>query len=511
MVRRCHDTELSGFSVGVVTFNISQQNLVDDLLTEACKTDPELEKWAYESEEPIFIKNLENVQGDERDVILFSIGYGPDENGKVSMNFGPLNRTGGWRRLNVAVSRARYEMKVFSSLTPDQISLSRTSAEGVAALKAFLEYAGNHKLPADENTLRQYQHQQTGIANEICRCLNENGYRTELSVGHSEYKVDIGVIDPRDSSCYLLGILLDGEHYRTSRTVRDREVAQISVLNGLGWNTLRVWTMDWWDNRQKELRRILARLETLKAAPVRPASPPPQHKAAAVVQNAPQRIAGNGKKALEKPIAIEKKPVLAPLYQPAKLKEEMLSAEDFIQPARTRRIQAKVQSVISQEAPICEALLTRRVVQSFGIARAGSRIQQRMAEVYDWMNLSCTTAAGQRVYWQSGQNPEEYTGFRSSGSGAAKREARDVPVEEAANAICCVLYDQISLLQDDLIREAAKLMGYTRSGAVVTALFTGAIQYAKQRGRIETASNGNWILCTSEMEKGQQLSKNIHI
>ena len=111
--RRCHDSACSERSVGVVTFNISQQNLIDDLLTEACKDDAQLEEWAYNYKEPLFIKNLENVQGDERDVILFSIGYGPDKDGKVSMNFGPLNREGGWRRLNVAVSRARYEMIVY--------------------------------------------------------------------------------------------------------------------------------------------------------------------------------------------------------------------------------------------------------------------------------------------------------------------------------------------------------------------------------------------------------------
>ena len=114
---------------------------IDDLLMESCKEDPNLESWLYSGEEPVFIKNLENVQGDERDVILFSIGYGPDKNGKVSMNFGPLNRDGGWRRLNVAVSRAREEMVVFTSMTGAMIDLSKTNSKGVAGLKAFLEFA----------------------------------------------------------------------------------------------------------------------------------------------------------------------------------------------------------------------------------------------------------------------------------------------------------------------------------------------------------------------------------
>ena len=138
--RRYKDPELSKQSLGVVTFNISQQHLIDDLLNEACTQDAQLEKWVYGAEEPLFIKNLENVQGDERDVILFSIGFGPDENGKVYMNFGPLNRDGGWRRLNVAVSRARCEMMVFSTLRSEQLDLNRTKAEGTGDSK---RYSGN--------------------------------------------------------------------------------------------------------------------------------------------------------------------------------------------------------------------------------------------------------------------------------------------------------------------------------------------------------------------------------
>ncbi|MBQ8135391.1 MAG: hypothetical protein IJ192_13455, partial [Clostridia bacterium] len=262
--RRSHDKNMSELSVGVVTFNINQQNLIDDLLTEACKTDPVLEAWAYSSKEPLFIKNLENVQGDERDVILFSVGYGPDEEGRVSMNFGPLNRDGGWRRLNVAVSRARCEMTVYSTLTPDMINLSRTSAEGVAALRAFLEYASGKNLGEDENTVKFKKADVSGIADTICRALAEKGYSSEKMVGHSEYRIDIGIVDPDDPEKYILGILLDGAGYGSSKTTRDRELAQISILEGLGWRIMRVWSMDWWDNSQKELSRIFAELDRIR-------------------------------------------------------------------------------------------------------------------------------------------------------------------------------------------------------------------------------------------------------
>ncbi|WJH35686.1 DNA2/NAM7 family helicase [Paenibacillus sp. CC-CFT747] len=130
IISRLKDPQLRRRSIGVVTFNSIQQTLIEDLLDEAFRQDPELEQLASRLHEPLFIKNLENVQGDERDVILFSIGYGPDASGKVVLNFGPLNRDGGWRRLNVAVSRARYEMHVFSTLRAEHLDVSRTRAEG---------------------------------------------------------------------------------------------------------------------------------------------------------------------------------------------------------------------------------------------------------------------------------------------------------------------------------------------------------------------------------------------
>ena len=506
--RRCHDPELSRHSVGVVTFNISQQNLIDALLTEACSLDQELEQWAYGSEEPVFIKNLENVQGDERDVILFSVGYGADQNGKVSMNFGPLNRAGGWRRLNVAVSRARHEMKVFSSLAPEQINLSRSSAEGVAALQAFLEYAQSGRLDMDEKTLHRVHGTKTGIAKSICAALEDKGYKTQCAVGRSQYKVDIGVVDPQKPDQYLLGILLDGESYSTAKTVRDREIAQIDVLRSLGWNILRIWTMDWWDNRQKELERIVDRLEDLKKQPVKPAylpekstSPQISGEQEAVRRNwtaaeEEQKVAGAIKQ--EASMSVKTPDPEIPLYEPAVLAEETLSAEDFVRPISTKRILEKICAVVEKEAPVCEPLLTRRVVQSFGIARAGSRIQNRMTQILNNAELNRTQSDGQLVFWKTGQDPESYTGFRASSGEKTKREARDVPVLEAANAICQVLYDQISLPEDDLIREAARMMGYNRLGSVVTELFRKAILCAKGQGRIEIASNGNWILKPSK-------------
>jgi len=275
--RRLSDPELRRRSIGVVTFSAVQQTLVEDLLGELFARNPDLEQAALERSEPVFIKNLENVQGDERDVILFSICYGPDENGRTSMNFGPLNRKGGERRLNVAVSRARYEMTVFSTLQPEEIDLSRTGAAGVAGLRRFLEYARQRTaLPSDPPTSKTT----LSIAHVIADELRKLGHTAHTHVGTSRYRVDIGVVDPKDPSRYMLGILCDGETYAAAKTARDREVVQRETLRGLGWNLCRVWTMDWIENPQGVLQNIHSALsaaahsESARAVQTEPSLPP---------------------------------------------------------------------------------------------------------------------------------------------------------------------------------------------------------------------------------------------
>ena len=259
--RRFHDPVLRGQSMGVVTFNISQQTLIEDLLLEEFRKNVEFDTWANTGEEPLFVKNLENVQGDERDVILFSVAFGPDQEGKMSLNFGPINKDGGWKRLNVAVTRAKEEMVVFSTMTSEHINLRRTRSRGVEALKHFLEYAEKGRLHLEYGQNRVVKKQ--GILEHICVKLTEAGYEYQKNVGHSSFKIDIAVVDPKNPEEYLLGIMLDGEPYRQSVDTKDREVGQISVLQGLGWKLHRIWTMDWWDNREKELDKLFAELNKL--------------------------------------------------------------------------------------------------------------------------------------------------------------------------------------------------------------------------------------------------------
>ena len=448
------------------------------MLNDACAEDPELESWIYNETEPVFIKNLENVQGDERDAILFSISYGPDEDGKISMNFGPLNREGGWRRLNVAVSRARYEMKVFSSLSADQINLSRTKAEGVVALKEFLEYAAGKTTLLDEITIKGKGVKATGIAGTIKAFLKNNGYESDILVGRSEFKIDVGVINPGNTENYILGIILDGDSYNAAKTTRDRELAQIAVLNGLGWNIHRIWTMDWYDNQVKELNKLLSLLDELKNTSEKKTTGgslavTPKTSAIPIQKNVIEKVV----------TAEQKKKYSAVVYESVVLSYTPMSADNMLD-YHSDEIRKRITQIIQNEGPVCEKFLYKKVVQSFGVTRVGSRIQGRLEVLVGNNRDNVTKQESGKVFWPAGINPDNYYGFRASGENENKRDAKDVPVYEALNAMSYILFNDISVEEEDLIREAAKLMGYARVGTGVSTLFKTALKLGCKNGRL---------------------------
>ncbi len=482
--RICHDPELCKRSVGVVTFNINQQNLIDDLLQEACKNDPELEKWAYDSEEPMFIKNLENVQGDERDIILFSVGYGPDEDGNVYMNFGPLNRDGGWRRLNVAVSRARYEMKVFSTLTPEMIDPGRSSAAGVTALRSFLEFARGRELPVNENILFRSNDDLTAVGDAIAGMLNDAGYETVRNVGRSEYKIDIGVVDKENPDKYMLGILLDGIPYGNSKTARDRDISQISVLQGLGWKLHRVWTMDWWDNPDMEIKKIL----DILAAPPEP-DPDPK----------PPKIGESEQETSEKTDKIEESTEGAsPASSVSEYKEYKKADLPIYQSAPTdlnssrATIKELMSKVISEEAPVSRRIMIRRVSEALNIPSNSKQLNEIIGICKSQLEIKTTTEDEMEFLWPKDISPDKYSDFRITLN--KEREITDIPREEVANAVVQVIGDQVSLSQQDLIKEGAKALGFMRLGSIITSVLEKGISYASSNNLIHRNAKGNWIL-----------------
>ena len=244
-------------SVGVVTFSQAQKDLIENLFEERREKEPDCETFFSENaEEPFFVKNLENVQGDERDVILFSVGYAPDKDGKMAMNFGPLNRDGGERRLNVAVTRAKEQVVVFSSIHGSQIDLERTSAVGAKHLRDFLEFAEKGETAANASKPKD----NGAFPKAVAEFLRSKGYTVDEQVGSGACRIDLAVKKPGEDT-YSLAIECDGPSYASQLTVRDRDQLRHSVLKGLGWRITRIWSVDWALDRSRAENSLLALLK----------------------------------------------------------------------------------------------------------------------------------------------------------------------------------------------------------------------------------------------------------
>ncbi len=253
-------------SIGIVTFNTDQQKLINDLFENKRREYPEIEPhFAEDKFDAIFVKNLESVQGYERDQIYFSITFGKDAAGKLSMNFGPMNQAGGTRRLNVAVTRAKEEMHVFASLRPEQIDLSRTSAEGIRDLKHFLEYAqrGSSALVAPVGAPGGFF--DSPFEQAVAEKLHAKGWVTHSQVGVSGYRIDLGVVNPDAPGIYLSAVECDGATYHSSATARDRDFLREQILRDLGWEVIRIWSTDWWIDSASALEQVDKQLHQLLA------------------------------------------------------------------------------------------------------------------------------------------------------------------------------------------------------------------------------------------------------
>ena len=419
-------------SIGVVTFNTEQQTLIENLLDDARSSNPDIE-WAFANDgmiEPVFVKNLETVQGDERDVILFSITYGPDQSDHVTMNFGPLNREGGERRLNVAMTRARSEMLVFSTLNPDRIDLSRTQARAVADLKHFLEYAERGPAALGAAVHGSMGDFESPFEIAVARALRDKGWNVRPQIGVSAYRIDLGIVHPDEPGVYLAGVECDGAMYHSSAFARERDKIRQSVLEGLGWTLFRVWSTDWWTNRSKALenlhQQLALHLETdrqkreesvqsmVERAEDSPASsiladdvdaksgesiwkyesPSEESNSSASAFNSPQgtmvasRIIDNT--SMDETPSVRASDTAGDLFEDIEtlyvftnLDDEKFQAEPdmFYSKGYTKRLSAMIDHVIDTEGPIHEDVLARRIARHHGFRRAGRQIRERVINV----------------------------------------------------------------------------------------------------------------------------------
>ncbi|MDB5263746.1 MAG: helicase [Adhaeribacter sp.] len=354
-----HARTSPGLSLGVAAFSMAQMQAIINHLEIVRREEPALEAFFMgHPNEPFFIKNLENVQGDERDVIFISIGYGRTEDGQLAMSFGPLNGVGGERRLNVLITRARLRCEVFTNLSADDIDLTRTQARGVQAFKTFLSYAQNGQLPLMAGSGEELASPFEVLVYET---LTQAGYEVVAQVGSVGFYIDLAVVHPQQPGRYLLGIVCDGNSYNRARTARDRDRLRQLVLEGLGWQIYRVWSTDWFRNPEAEQKRLLRAVQ--KALQENTEARP------AIADKVPEIIPAIQREEVKAPAPDNS----LPLYQTASLKINTGNRELHEVPAP--ELANWVQEVVQVESPVHQQEVLERLVAAAGINRLGLRLR----------------------------------------------------------------------------------------------------------------------------------------
>lgn len=440
-------------SLGIVTFSFAQRNLITLLLEERRRRDAVLDGFLREGQvEDVFVKNIENVQGDERDVILVSVGYGPVTPGGrlTSMSFGPVNGEGGERRLNVLFTRARIRCEVFASFDPGDIDLRRTSAEGPRILKKFLDFSKNGRLDDSSPTGADAD---SAFEEGVADVIRSFGFLADPQVGSSGFRIDLGIRHPDKPGTYILAVECDGATYHSALWARERDRLRQDVLEHLGWRFHRIWSTDWFYNRRVEIERLrVALFEARERAEhgLKVSGANNGHAAPTPVEEdtAP----------LEPPPVVER---VMPAYRRAEFK---IRSPYEPHEAPISVLADLVAKIVDAEGPIHVEEIARRVASAFGREKAGSRIlaaTERALGRAQTVNRELRTEAS--FWFTSAQADAPPVRDRSAEVGTTLKAA-SISLLEIKAAFNIARDDNAGGDNADLTRTVARLMGFKRVG-----------------------------------------------
>ncbi|ADJ16699.1 DUF4011 domain-containing protein [Halalkalicoccus jeotgali] len=463
--------EYSSRSLGVVAFSEAQERAIRDLIEERRRDDPVLDSFVDESDalEGFFIKNLEAVQGDERDVMLFSVGYGPDQSGKITMNFGPLNNDGGERRLNVAITRARERVIVFSSLQPGDIDTTRTEARGVRDFKAYLEYAKKGKRALlEERQATETLNFDSSFEESVYTALEEQGYDVVTQVRSSGYSIDLAIKHPEKPGKYILGIECDGAAYHSSKTARDRDRTRQLILEDLGWTIHRIWSPDWASNREQVLQSIADKVSKLRETGRITEEPP---------------VDAPVKQEEAEPVESLEQDGGTPLFEEYSApKVQTYRDRDFDDIPR-RTLGNDLVDIVEKYGPIANDDAYLHLVSQWQFARVGKRMRRQLDQIR-------SRYEGQQLVHENGflwANHLDEVPVRVN-TAIDKRSVDEIPHEELAKGAYILLENGIAMSRDDLVLETARKFGWTRRGEKIQARLNDAIDYLVEIGAVEESS-----------------------
>lgn len=458
-------------SIGVVTFSEAQQQTVEDAIRRLRLQNQQYELFFNEdNEEPFFVKNLENVQGDERDTIIFSIGYAKDSRGIMHMNFGPLGKSGGYRRLNVAITRAKFNVKLVGSIQPTDILLENCNSEGVKMLRSYIEYAKDGQRSLDrELKINSGAEFESPFEEAVYSFLIDQGYQIETQIGCSGYRIDLGVKHPSLNGRFTLGIECDGASYHSARTARERDRLRQTQLEDIGWKIYRIWSTDWVKDPYKEGKKLLEVVDDsiLNYSDSDLGSKKKEND----LENIPKSTDS----------LIEKIPEGNTLnitgmdkynfsyYEESNLRDVPRKYNE----TNEAFIANVIRHILQKEYPIHIDLLNQRIAPLFGRQKATSVIRNSVLFVIS-MNLSREIENRNDFYWPKS---ERKLTVRVPKGDVGLRPIKYICTEEIAKAMYAIVKDSFGIMQKDLTIATARVFGFNRSGNNISESLEESIKY----------------------------------
>ena len=484
-----HARQCPNKTLGVGAFSVTQRDAILDELELRRRQHPDLESFfVTATAEPFFVKNLENIQGDERDVIFISVGYGKDSSGFMSMGFGPLSNDGGERRLNVLISRAKERCEVFSSILGDEIDLNRALKWGPKALKAFLRYAQLGELDVAARTGQDFDSE---FERQVGKALENVGYEVHPQVGLAGFFIDLAVVDPESPARYLLGIECDGASYHSSRSARDRDRLRQQVLEDRGWIIHRIWSTDWFKQPQEQLRQLLAAIEDAKAELTNGNTASDEcdqtpdgssvidisrHESAITAENAPS------------PISV---PYVEVMFR--------VTSDREIHELQANELATVVTQIVKLEGPIHQDEIARRVASLWGLKRTGRRIVDAVERA-----LAEATFHGavdqSGPFFSRGDQISVPVRDRSAVSSANLLKPEYLPPREVRAALSELVRINFGMAPEEAVGEVVRLLGFRRTGNQLRQMVSDEIEMMVAEG-ILSLRNGKLYSVKSENDE----------
>jgi very-short-patch-repair endonuclease len=477
-----HAREHANLSLGVAAFSAAQRRAILDQLELLRRTlPPEIEAFFQaHNAEPFFVKNLENVQGDERDVIFISVGYGPTvPGGRVPMRFGPLGSDGGERRLNVLISRAKQRCEIFSSITDEDIDPDfAQSRKGVFAFRLFLHFARTGRMTMAESTGRDHD---SVFEEQVAKALQARGYQVHRQVGLAGFFIDLAVTDTERPGRYLLGIECDGTAYHDARSARDRDRLRQSVLESHGWTIHRVWSTDWFHRPTEQLELIVARIDAAKVehdadVAARAARAVPVE----IVTVEREDVTEIGFAHADDEPGVGNAYVEAVLTRPSHLTDELHETPTGI-------LAALVEEAVRIEGPVHADEVVDRIRNAWGLKRAGGRIQQAVETAID---VSIRTGRIERAAdFLALPDAPVRVRDRSDTLSVSLRRADRLPPAEIAAAVLQIMRINFGATREQAVQAVARAFGIKATSAVVRTALEAQIDRMVQQGVLTTQAD----------------------